>query len=68
MIKGVIFGVSIATFMTSLILTFAGLTNSLKENLITGAVIGSSQFIGYSAIVMLVSSVATLLILKSFNR
>lgn len=68
MLKGTIFGVSIAVFITSSILTIAGLTNSLKENLITGAVIGSSQFIGYSAVVMLISGVATLLISKSLIK
>ena len=49
-LKGITLGITAAVFITSLIFTIAGLTNTLKVNIITGAVLGSSQLAAYSII------------------
>ena len=67
MIKPIALGASIAVFITSLIFIVVGFFGGLKENIITGAVLGSQQFATY-AIIPLVLSVIVGLIVVSMRK
>ena len=71
MITGLILGISIAVFLTSSIITIAGLSNSIQENMITGAVIGAGSLTSYAIIAGALSFTAIffiILILKNFYK
>jgi hypothetical protein len=50
MIKGVLLGTSIGAFLTSIGFFIAGLSGTLQENLITGAVVSPDKATSYSAV------------------
>ena len=58
MIKGVLLGISIATSLASLGIMITGTTGILRENLATGAVIGTTGAVSYAAIVLVISLIA----------
>tara|TARA_Y100000310_G_C20365396_1_gene660927 strand:+ start:162 stop:371 length:210 start_codon:yes stop_codon:yes gene_type:complete len=66
--KGIILGACIAVFITSLILTITGFTNTLKENIITGAVLGPSQLATYSIIPLVLSFVIGIFIILTIKE
>tara|TARA_Y100000310_G_scaffold137432_1_gene136280 strand:- start:870 stop:1082 length:213 start_codon:yes stop_codon:yes gene_type:complete len=67
-LKGIILGITAAVFITSLIFTIAGLTNTLKENIITGAALGSSQLTSYSIIPLILSLIIGLVIVLTIIK
>jgi hypothetical protein len=62
--KGIILGTCIAIFITSLIFTITGFTNTLKENIITGAAINAPQLATYSIIPLVLSIILGLIVLS----
>jgi|GEM_PF-3556908 len=61
MIIGLFLGASLATFIASLSLITMGLTNTLQENFITGAVIGPEVVTSYATITLIVSLILILI-------
>jgi hypothetical protein len=66
--KGIILGVCIATFVTSLTFTIASLFGSVKENLITGSAIGSGQLAIYSIVPLIISFIVGIFILLTITK
>ena len=58
MIKGILLGLSIATFIVSIFISISGITGALQENIITGAAIGSEGAVSYALITAVLSFVA----------
>lgn len=67
-LKGIILGITAAVFITSLIFTIAGLTNTLKENIITGAALGPSQLANYSIIPLVLSFIIAVFIILTIKK
>jgi hypothetical protein len=63
MIIGIAFAISIAVFLTSSIITIAGLSNLLQESIITGAVIGTGTITSYAIIALVLSFIAIFLLI-----
>ncbi len=63
MITGLILGIGIALFISSLVVALAGVSNILQENIITGAAIGVGQITSYAILGVVVSFVIAVLIL-----
>ena len=61
MIIGILLGISIATFISSLTIIILGTTNIIKENLITGAVI-NPKIIQTNSITILTISIILILL------
>ena len=72
MIKGLILGITIALFLTSSIITIAGISDALEESIITGAVIGTESMTTYAIIALVLSLiglfVTILIIRKSYKK
>jgi len=68
MIKGISLALSAAIFITSLVFTIANFTNVLKENIITGAAINSTQLATYSIIPLVLSFVAGIWIILTLKK
>jgi hypothetical protein len=68
MIIGILLGISLSFFITSLILIFMGLSGVLRENLVTGAVVGTESLISYSSIILVVSFMVTLFFVFLIKR
>jgi hypothetical protein len=66
--KGIILGACIATFVTSLIFIITGFFKGLKENIITGAVIGPQQLAAYSIIPLVLSFIIGLFIVLTIKK
>jgi len=67
MIIGLLLGIAVSVSLASLGIIITGLSGALKENLATGAVIGTGGAISYATITLTISLVAILflvLILK----
>jgi len=67
MIIGILLGISISATLTSLIINITSLTGLIKENLATGAAIGTTTAASYATIIFAASLIATyvlILILK----
>ncbi len=67
MIIGLLLGISIAISLASLGIIITGTTGILRENLATGAVIGTTDAVSYALITLVLSLIATfflILILK----
>lgn len=62
MLKGIVLGICIATFIVSLLFISSGLTENLQENIITGAAIGSGELVSYSFIALFVSFIVGLFV------
>lgn len=58
MIIGVLLGVSLGIMFASMGLIVMGMTGAIRENIITGAVIGTTGVVSYSVIAFVLSSVA----------
>lgn len=67
-IKGIILGISTAVFLTSLIFIIAGFLGGIKENIITGAVLGSNQLAAYSIIPLVLSFVIGLFVILTMKK
>ena len=68
MIIGILLALFISISLTSLVIIVTGTLGMLRENLITGAVIGTSGVISYAIITFILSLIATLflaLVLKN---
>tara|TARA_Y100000310_G_C20186676_1_gene580608 strand:+ start:29 stop:244 length:216 start_codon:yes stop_codon:yes gene_type:complete len=68
MIKPLTLGIALATFITSLAFTFAGFTNNLQPNIITGNAIGATQLASYAVIPLAISAITIGVILISMRR
>ncbi len=68
MIIGILLGISLSFFITSLIFIIMGISGVLKENLVTGAVIGTDFLISYSTIVLTISFIAILFLVFLLKR
>jgi hypothetical protein len=58
MIIGLLLGIAASVSLASLGIIIAGLSGALKENLATGAVIGTSGAVSYAAITLTISLIA----------
>ncbi|MFH1451919.1 MAG: hypothetical protein ABIF88_01955 [archaeon] len=63
MIFGILLGISIAIFISSLILIIISSSGIIRENMITGATIGTSSIVSYSTIALFISAILSLIIL-----
>ncbi len=63
MIIGILLGVALAISMTSFLIILTSVVGVLRENLATGAVIGTSQAISYATITLVFSLVVTLFLI-----
>lgn len=71
MIIGLLLGLSIAVALASAGIIITGLTGALQENIVTGAVIGTTGAISYAVITLIISLVAAFflsLVLKNPSR
>lgn len=68
MIIGLLLGLSLAIFMTSGIFVLVGYSGFLKENLITGAVIGGETLASYSWVPLILSFIAILFLISILRR
>ncbi len=59
MIIGILLAITLSISITSLALIVTGSTGILRENMATGAIIGTSQAVSYALIVFIISLVAT---------
>ncbi|MBS3087766.1 hypothetical protein J4226_04175 [Candidatus Pacearchaeota archaeon] len=60
MIIGILLGISLAINLTSLIIMITASTGILRENMVTGAVIGTTQATSYAFISLVISLIVTL--------
>ena len=58
MIIGLLLGIALSVSLASLGIILAGLSRTLKENLATGAVIGTGGAVSYATITLTVSLIA----------
>lgn len=68
MIIGLLLAIAVSVSLASLGIIFAGMSGALRENIVTGAAIGTSGAISYAIIVFVVSLIAVFffaLILKN---
>ncbi|MBT6690300.1 hypothetical protein HN903_03170 [archaeon] len=64
MIIGIVLAISLAINLTSLLIIITASTGILHENLITGAVIGTTQAASYAFLTLIISLVATFFIIS----
>ena len=57
MIKGILLGIVIAIFVTSLIFVLNSTTGIIKPNIITGTTIYPTQVASYSALTLVISAI-----------
>lgn len=62
MIIGILLGVALAVSITSFLIILTSAVGVLRENVATGAVIGTSQAISYATVSLIASLVVTLLL------
>ncbi|MCD4771047.1 hypothetical protein K8R30_01375 [archaeon] len=62
MIIGILLGVALAISITSFLIILTSAVGVLRENVATGAVIGTSQAISYATVSLIASLVVTLLL------
>ncbi|MFA5060902.1 MAG: hypothetical protein WC494_01130 [Candidatus Pacearchaeota archaeon] len=68
MIIGLLLGVSLAIFMTSGIFVVSGYSGLLRENLITGAVVGGETLASYSWVPLILSFIAILFLISILRK
>ena len=68
MIKPIALGISSAAFLTFTFFIVAGFTNLLKENIITGAVIGTEELAVYSILPLILSFMVGAFIVLSMKK
>ena len=68
MIIGILLGISISVSLTSLIIIISTTTGLIKENLATGAAIGTTTAASYAAITLIVSLITTYLLILALRK
>lgn len=68
MIKGILLSITLAIFLSSVILTLSSSQGYLQENIITGNVIGVSALANYALIASFISFVFVVLIVIWIRR
>jgi|GEM_PF-1512948 len=68
MLKGVLLGTCAAVFATSLIFLVSGIAGGLEASIITGNIIGRGRLISYSALSLILSFIAGLLIILRMRK
>jgi len=67
---GFLLAITVSISLASLVIIITGATGILRENLVTGAIIGTTGAVSYALITLVLSLVATfflILILKKLN-
>ena len=64
MIIGIALAITLSIFLTSLVLITTGLTRSLQENYLTGAVIGTTEVVSYSTVFFIISLMVLLILIN----
>jgi hypothetical protein len=59
MITGLLLAISLSISLTSLAIIITGSTGILRENLATGAAIGTSQAVSYAGLILIISTIIT---------
>ena len=68
MIIGILLGISIAISLTSLIIIITTATGLIRENLATGAAIGTTSTISYAAIILAASLITTYILILIIKK
>ncbi|MFH1522141.1 MAG: hypothetical protein ABIF18_04245 [archaeon] len=68
MIIGLLLGISIAISLASFGIIITGTTGALRENLATGAVIGTTGAVSYAIIVFVLSLVVTFFLISILKK
>jgi len=68
MIIGILLGISISISLTSLIIIITTATGLIKENLATGAAIGTTTMASYSTIALIASLITTCLLILTIKK
>jgi len=68
MIIGILLGISASISLTSLIIIITTATGLIKENLATGAAIGTTTTISYAAIALVASAITTYLLILTLKK
>lgn len=68
MIIGVLLGVSLAVAFASLGLIVMGMTGAIRENIITGAVIGTAGVVSYAIITFVLSLIAVFFLMLVLRK
>ncbi len=68
MIIGLLLGISVAISLASLGIIVTGTTGVLRENLATGAVIGTTAAVSYALITLVLSLVAVFFLVSILKR
>jgi len=68
MIIGILLGISISVSITSLLLIITTATGLIKQNLTTGAAIGTTATTSYTSIALIASLITTYLLILILKR
>ncbi|NPE26883.1 hypothetical protein HNV12_02680 [Methanococcoides sp. SA1] len=68
MITGIFLGISLAINIVSLLVIATSTTGILKENLVTGAVIGTTAATSYASIILIISLIVTLFLITTLKK
>jgi len=68
MLIGILLGISIATSLASLIIIIATATGLIRENLATGAAIGTTATTSYATVALAISIIATYILILALKR
>ena len=68
MLKGTILAISLSVFVASLVLIATSTTGILKENIITGNIIGQGTVISYSFVALALSFIIGLFVILSLRK
>ncbi len=68
MIIGLLLGIGVAISLASLGIIITGTTGILRENLATGAVIGTTGAVSYAVIVLIFSLIATFFLISILKK
>lgn len=68
MIIGILLGISLAVFISSLLILIFEFNNLISQNAITGATIGSIPVASYAIIFLFFSTIAIIFLISLMNR
>jgi len=68
MIIGILLGISLAINITSFLIIITSTTGILRENLATGAVIGTAQATSYATTILIISAIVTFFLMLSLKK
>jgi len=68
MIIGILLGITAAISITSLLIIITSTSGALKENLVTGAIIGTAQATSYATITLVLALIATLFLILTLRK